>query len=1070
MALSFVGLNAASAASVSLPAFQLGDLALVHTYRDGSNTAPSLPAGWTNAASSGGANNSSRIGYRVLQSGDSTTGTWTNATEIAVMVLRGQDAADPIGTVANLAANSDQLQYWAVDLEDTSGLSWVVGFAGHRTATDVNTKAVSGMTTRSGAVGALGAHTAENVSSFAISSYATTVNASASWRSFTIEVRAAIGATTTGTARVSLASGSIPATRTEHKIVLRARKTDAAHVGSLKAQLYEGATARSAELTSSLLTASFADHTLAVPDADAASIGSYGDLELRLWGVSSTGTPTVFEVAEALLQLPLSVAGQHFGISSLPLTVTIDTAGAVQAPGTSTTGVAEISLGSGFVPTTRTDHAIVVRARKTNAAHTATLRTRLYEGVTPRSAELESAALTTSLADYSLAIPDVDAATIGSYDDLAVHVWGYSSVGDAAVFEIAELELQLPLAGTGGNVEGAVVLSSTALISVGASVPVYPGGTVFPTNLASVKATGTITAAAGVNTVTGISVLPLVFGFVSSGSQSGERTGQVLLTAAASLTAAGVLEATGQTLVAATATVTVGGASVQDVVGDAVVSATASVTVAGVIPEEAPPANFIDLAFDMPDLGVMIAFASAPLDSAQTYTGVSDYSRGQASKRGRQFELERTEAGEMEFLLSNRDGRFNPENTASPYFPDLKPTRRVRWAMRWPTTAAGIVYDLFTGFLTGYPQEYPHLGYDSVVRQRAVDAFMALALAKLRPGTTTLAQAITTAPSSPTTETVYVASTGLPMPQGAPFEITIHDETLTVTAVQHGVGYVVTRGGSDATFHALGSTVSTDIVSFGQAYTGTRITQLLAEVGYTSNLDIDPGNSLLAATEDVAGSDPLSHILGAAEAENGRFFVAKDGRLVFRERHWFYKNELTARATFGDAAGEVHYSDVKVTDDDEKIWNIVRITPASGNTQEARDEASIADHFERVLEKSWPLADDNEASAAAQYLVQRYSRAQKRVSELTLKPRRDPSVMWPIVLGIEQGQRYRFRRRPTNDAVGIDKQLVVEQVSHASEPANHVTRLQLSLADPTAYWRLEVAGYGELDSTTRLAY
>lgn len=108
----------------------------------------------------------------------------------------------------------------------------------------------------------------------------------------------------TSTAEISLAPGSTPSVQTNHKIKLRARKT--ANTGTIRARLYEGATARSAELETSELTTSFADYTLDIADADAANITDYSNLSIRLYGYSAAGDATVFEVSQLYLETPAS--------------------------------------------------------------------------------------------------------------------------------------------------------------------------------------------------------------------------------------------------------------------------------------------------------------------------------------------------------------------------------------------------------------------------------------------------------------------------------------------------------------------------------------------------------------------------------------------------------------------------------------------------------------------------------------------------------------------------------------------------------------------------------------------
>lgn len=317
MALSFVAYASSPSNSVSLPLFVVGDLAIVGAYRDGSNTAPSLPAGWTNIASSGANTNSMRVGYRVLQAGDTTSGAWSNATEVQLLILRGQHLTTPIGSaggVAGGATGSTSVAYSTVQIFGNALSSWAVGFCGHRTATNVNGGAVSGMTARSAgsATTSDGCHSqadtfrhdgGTNTDWFDTQSF--TVNASAAWRSYIFEVvAAAANQTQTAIAEVSLAPGVTPVTRTAHQMVIRARKTNVAHTGVMRLQLFEGATPRSTVLSTSALTASFVDYTVNIADADAALIGTYNDLSIRFHGYSTEGTPTVFEVDQLYLSTP----------------------------------------------------------------------------------------------------------------------------------------------------------------------------------------------------------------------------------------------------------------------------------------------------------------------------------------------------------------------------------------------------------------------------------------------------------------------------------------------------------------------------------------------------------------------------------------------------------------------------------------------------------------------------------------------------------------------------------------------------------------------------------------------
>lgn len=202
-AISFIGQASANAASVTLPAFSAGDVAVVFAYRDNNATAPLLPGGWTNILNGGANTNAARIGYRILQAGDTTTGTWTNATQIVVHVYRGVDSATSIGASAAAGASSITVSYPALTLQITDGTSWVAGFGGYRTNSSNIQNAPTGMTNRSDIVGASAGEAAGHDTNGGVSSWSAqnvTVSGSATgYRSFTVELRATPAAPTVST-------------------------------------------------------------------------------------------------------------------------------------------------------------------------------------------------------------------------------------------------------------------------------------------------------------------------------------------------------------------------------------------------------------------------------------------------------------------------------------------------------------------------------------------------------------------------------------------------------------------------------------------------------------------------------------------------------------------------------------------------------------------------------------------------------------------------------------------------------------------------------------------------------
>lgn len=124
-----------------------------------------------------------------------------------------------------------------------------------------------------------------------------------------------------------------------------------------------------------------------------------------------------------------------------------------------------------------------------------------------------------------------------------------------------------------------------------------------------------------------------------------------------------------------------------------------------------------------PALTVEIAFQDDPLDTP-AWTDVSDYVRSVSIRRGKHALYQQMQAGVAEVVVDNRDGRFDPANSGSPYAPHVLPMRPLRITATWD----GDTYGLFRGFIEGLPLSYPGQGRDAVASITAVDGFKVMNL------------------------------------------------------------------------------------------------------------------------------------------------------------------------------------------------------------------------------------------------------------------------------------------------------------------------------------------------------
>lgn len=117
-----------------------------------------------------------------------------------------------------------------------------------------------------------------------------------------------------------------------------------------------------------------------------------------------------------------------------------------------------------------------------------------------------------------------------------------------------------------------------------------------------------------------------------------------------------------------------------------------------------------------PALRVTVAFNNNPLDTNPTFADISDKVLEAQINIGRHRELDMVEPGTARILLNNARGEFDPTNTASPYYPNILPMRRIKVSI----VLNSITYDVFDGFIERWEIRYG-VG-ENVVAVHCVDA------------------------------------------------------------------------------------------------------------------------------------------------------------------------------------------------------------------------------------------------------------------------------------------------------------------------------------------------------------
>jgi len=135
----------AAASSLAFSTPQSGDLIVVGAYNNASTTIPTLVAGYTTptGGTTSGNTNAMRVGYKVSNGTETGSGTWTSATDVAVIIFRSIGSPS-LGACVATNGTGVTIIYSALALNVPDGNSWVVGFGGNRTT--ASAAAPSGMT------------------------------------------------------------------------------------------------------------------------------------------------------------------------------------------------------------------------------------------------------------------------------------------------------------------------------------------------------------------------------------------------------------------------------------------------------------------------------------------------------------------------------------------------------------------------------------------------------------------------------------------------------------------------------------------------------------------------------------------------------------------------------------------------------------------------------------------------------------------------------------------------------------------------------------------------------------
>ena len=257
---------------------------------------------------------------------------------------------------------------------------------------------------------------------------------------------------------------------------------------------------------------------------------------------------------------------------------------------------------------------------------------------------------------------------------------------------------------------------------------------------------------------------------------------------------------------------------------------------------------------------------------------------------------------------------------------------------------------------------------------------------------------------------------------------------------------------------------------------GARINTVLdrPEVDWPAELrDIDTGNSVMLDVDVSEGTGTLEYLQLVANSEFGNLFLAKDGKITYRERNavpnvpdLVFSDEIIDEEYTG-----IQFADVNIVFGSENLYNRISLENADIFPEEAfaEDAESQILYGPRTFSQSGLLIQDPEQlQFLADFNLARYKEPQYRFETVTVVLDTLTTENQNKVLDLEIGDIVLVRFEPSDIPPAIEQYVRIIGINHDWNPANKNISFALERLD-FAIFILDDPVLGELDND-RLAY
>lgn len=273
-------------------------------------------------------------------------------------------------------------------------------------------------------------------------------------------------------------------------------------------------------------------------------------------------------------------------------------------------------------------------------------------------------------------------------------------------------------------------------------------------------------------------------------------------------------------------------------------------------------------------------------------------------------------------------------------------------------------------------------------------------------------------------------------------------------------------------FVLLANASTTADVTPTEELSGARLSYLLnlPEVGYAGTTDIDTGTATLGAYPITANTNALAYAQQIAQAEQGFFFVARDGDLTFTDRAT--AGFASVVGAFSDAQGsEIKYQSLGVLYGQEFLYNKVSATRSGSTPQVANDAGSQTEYGIATLAlDNLLVSTDAQAQTLANDLLDLYAEPAFRFNDMALLVSSFSAPNRTVCNQLELGDTITVERNYVSGTPAtVTKYQTIDRLSRTITPSAHSLLVGMSEAYLVYQFVLDDATYGTLDTDNALA-